>query len=94
VPPSSLSPTAPKQSVLRTRVETDVEQAFIAVAKQRDMKTSDLLRSLILAEVVAFGPLIGNVPAAPENAALEALNVRLAKAIEISLANLMAKAEL
>jgi hypothetical protein len=41
------------------------------------MKTSDLLRSLILAEVVAFGPPIGNVPAAPENAALEALNVRL-----------------
>jgi antitoxin component of RelBE/YafQ-DinJ toxin-antitoxin module len=77
VPPPSLSPTAPKQSVLRARVDTDIEQAFIAVAKQRGMKASDLLRSLILAEVGALGPPIGNVPAAPENASLEALNVRL-----------------
>jgi hypothetical protein len=63
--------------VLRARVETDVEQAFIAVAKQRGMKTSDLLRSLILAEVGAIGPAIGNVPAAPEKVAVEALTVRL-----------------
>ena len=75
--PPTLSLTAPKQGVLRARVDIDIEQAFAARAKQRGMKTSDLLRSLVLAEVGTMGPPISNVPAVPENSELETLGVRL-----------------
>ena len=75
--PPSLSTTAPKHAVLRARVDADLEQAFAARAKQRGMKTSDLLRSLVLAEVGTIGPPIGHVPAAPENSKLETFGVRL-----------------
>lgn len=75
--PPSLSPKSPKQGVIRARVDIEIEQAFAARAKQRGMKTSDLLRSLVLAEVGTIGPPVSNVPAAPEHADLESLSVRL-----------------
>ena len=75
--PPSLSPTAPKQGMLRARVDIHVEEAFAALAKQRGIKTSDLLRSLVLAEVGAGGPPIGHVKPEPENSEVNELRVRL-----------------
>lgn len=77
MPPPSLSPTAPKQGVLRARINADVEQAFATLAKQRGMKTSDLLRSVVLAELGRIGPAETQIEPDPQNAAMEVLKVRM-----------------
>lgn len=75
--PPSLSPTAPKQGMLRARVDVDVEQAFSALAKKRGIKTSDLLRSLVLAELGQVGPGQTQVEPDAANADIKVLQVRL-----------------